>query len=54
MSNKLLEWIFDDADEYGYTYKCSHCGSLILIKNKNSPKPMECINCGAKNQENKE
>jgi len=54
MMTNLLEWIFDDADEYGYTYKCSQCKHLIFIKHKNSSKPTECVHCGAKNKENKE
>ena len=46
--DKSAEWVFDDADELGYTYKCSCCGRMILIPHKHAPKPNECIRCGAK------
>jgi DNA-directed RNA polymerase subunit RPC12/RpoP len=46
--DKSAEWVFDDADELGYTYKCSCCGRMILIPHKHAPKPSECIRCGAK------
>lgn len=44
---KFGEWVFDDADEYGVTYKCSRCNDLILVRNKHSHKPNYCGNCGA-------
>lgn len=42
------KWVFDDADEYGYTYKCTCCKRHIMIASKHSPKPNECTWCGAK------
>lgn len=45
---ELAEWIFDDLDEYGYTYKCSGCGRLIFVPYKYVPKPDECTRCGSK------
>ena len=47
---ELAEWIFDDCDEYGYTYKCSGCGHLIFVayRFKGIPKPEECTRCGSK------
>lgn len=44
----LEEWIFDDLDEYGYTYKCSGCGRLIFVPYKHIPKPDKCTRCGSK------
>jgi uncharacterized protein (DUF983 family) len=42
----MAEWIFDDADEYGYSYKCSNCRRVIMFR-KNSDLTDECPNCGA-------
>lgn len=46
----LEEWLFDDCDEFGYTYRCSGCGHLIFVayRLKNIPKPDECTRCGSK------
>ena len=48
------KWEFDDADEYGYTYKCSNCGALIMCTTKRTPKPSECEKCEAVMEEENE
>ena len=44
------EWIFDDADEYGYSYKCSNCGYTIMARVKNAT-PNACPKCKVNIQE---
>lgn len=46
------EWIFDDADECGYSYKCSECHSIIIFRSKNQLTNF-CPNCGADMRGNK-
>ena len=46
-------WLFDDSDEYGYTFKCSHCSHPIMIKGRHSPKPIECPKCKSAMEEKK-
>jgi DNA-directed RNA polymerase subunit RPC12/RpoP len=43
----MAEWIFDDADEYGYSYKCSNCGRITMFRTKHDMSN-ECRNCKAK------
>jgi rubrerythrin len=42
------EWVFDDADEYGATYKCTHCKTLFFLRDRQAPKPDTCPICGVK------
>jgi DNA-directed RNA polymerase subunit RPC12/RpoP len=42
------EWVFDDADEYGASYKCTHCGTLFFLRDRNAPKPDTCPKCNVK------
>ena len=41
------EWIFDDSDEYGDTYKCSRCGFLAFGRHGQVIDFKFCPECGA-------
>lgn len=41
------EWILEDADEYGYTHKCTACETRFKTKIK-LPPGKHCPECGAK------
>ena len=47
-SMKHGEWLFDDADECGYTFRCSCCGRCIMSNSIKHDTPNYCPNCGAK------
>lgn len=40
-------WKWEDADEYGRYYKCTHCGYGIVVRYSEEWTPPECPNCGA-------
>lgn len=45
----MAKWMFEDHDEYGRHYRCSSCGSGLVVKSgfgKWTPK--KCGLCGAK------
>ena len=42
------KWVFDDADEWGFTYRCSHCDRAIMVPSRSHPKPEECPFCNRK------
>lgn len=45
-------WIFEDADEYGYTYRCPVCNKGI-IAHKKFNLPAYCIFCNTMLKVNK-
>lgn len=44
----MAKWIYEDYDEYGRYYYCSHCGSGIVVENEFGKwTPKKCSLCDA-------
>lgn len=44
MSKSSPKWLFDDYDEYGWSFKCSECGEVIYAALRRDA-PKHCPKC---------